>query len=92
MSEFISEEVEVRFAKKPGPPTSFVWRGREYGIADILARRRDIDLQHPWWRRRHRDHYVVRTQDGEDFELYFHRGFGRRYWVLSKRLSPAHPR
>ena len=31
-SRFIDEEIEVRFAQEPGPPTSFIWYGREYGI------------------------------------------------------------
>ncbi len=34
-SRFIDEEIEVRFAQKPGPPTSFVWQGREYEIVQI---------------------------------------------------------
>jgi len=87
MPEFIGDEIEVRFAVKPGPPTSFVWQGKEYGIAEVLKFWRALDFAKPWWQRRHRDHYVVKTTTGETFELYFHRGFGRRYWVLSKRLT-----
>jgi hypothetical protein len=34
-SRFIDEEIEVRFAQKPGPPTSFAWQGREYEIVEI---------------------------------------------------------
>jgi hypothetical protein len=34
-SRFIDEEIEGRFARKPGPPTSFVWQGREYEIVEI---------------------------------------------------------
>jgi hypothetical protein len=87
VTEFIGDEIEVRFAKKPGPPTSFVWRGEEYTIAQIRRRWRSLDYQKSWWRRRHRDHYVVEVQTGEVFELYFHRGFGRRYWVLYRKLD-----
>lgn len=90
MTEFIAEEIEVRFAKKPGPPTSFVWRGKEYEIVKILRRWRKLDLQPNWWQRRHRDFYIVRTDTGETLELYFHRGFGRRLWVLSKKLGAPH--
>ncbi|MCS6962909.1 hypothetical protein [Thermoflexus sp.] len=36
----------------------------------------------PWWRRRHRDVYRVRVAGEAIFELHFHRGPGRRYWVL----------
>jgi len=87
MHEFIGDEIEVRFARKPGPPTSFVWRGAEHPIAEVKRVRRFLDLRKPWWRRRHRDHYVVRTETGATFELYFNRGPGRRYWVLYKRLD-----
>ena len=86
-TEFIGDGVEVRFARKPGPPTSFVWHGAEHEIAEVTRRWRTLDFRKPWWQRRHRDYYVVRTLAGEVFELYFHRGPGRRYWVLSKRLA-----
>ncbi|MHC4480238.1 MAG: DUF6504 family protein [Planctomycetota bacterium] len=87
MAKFIGDEVEVKFEKKPGPPTAFVWRGAQYRIARIRRRWRTLDLRKAWWRRRHRDHYVVETEGGEVFELYFHRGFGRRYWVLYRTLE-----
>lgn len=83
---FIAEEVEVRFIERPGPPHSFVWRGKEYKITEILSTRRELDFKPAWWRRRHRDYYLVRTDDGRAFELYFHRGPGRRYWVLYREL------
>jgi len=91
MAEFIGDEISVRFSKKPGPPTSFVWCKTEYGIAEVKGIRRVLDFRRPWWRRRHRDYYVVRTDTGETFEMYFHRGPGRRYWVLSRRLAVAAP-
>jgi hypothetical protein len=34
-SRFIDEEIEVHFAQKPGPPTFFVWQGREYRIVEM---------------------------------------------------------
>jgi len=85
MSDFIDEEIEVRFAHKPGPPTSFVWRGEEYQVAEVLGMQRTLDFQRTWFKRRHRDRYVVRTTTGETFEIYFQRGPGRRYWVLYTR-------
>ena len=87
MRGFIGDEIEMRFAQKPGPPTSFVWRETEYTIAQIKDVSRALDLQRSWWRRRHRDHYVVRTDTGETFEIYFNRGPGRRYWVLYTKLE-----
>jgi len=87
MPEFIDDEIEVHFAKKPGPPTSFSWRGMEYKITEIKGMQRSLDFRKAWWQRRHRDYYVVKTDTGETFEIYFHRGPGRRYWVLYKRLE-----
>jgi len=83
---FIAEEVEVRFADRPGPPVAFVWREREYRIAQVLSARRQLDFKRAWWRRRHRDNYLVKTDTGRIFELYCHRGPGRRYWVLYREL------
>lgn len=83
---FIAEEIAVRFAAQPGPPRSFIWRGREYKIIEVLSARQELDFKRAWWRRRHRDHYLVKTDDGRAFELYFHRGPGRRYWVLYREV------
>lgn len=86
MPEFIDDEIAVQFVKKPGHPASFIWRGAEYKIAEIKDVRRVLDFREAWWQRRHRDYYMVKTDTGEAFEIYFHRGPGRRYWVLYKRL------
>ena len=95
MGQFIGDEIVVQFLKKPGPPTSFIWRNTEYQVAEVRSVRRVLDFQRSWWRRRHRDYYVVKTDTGETFELYFNRGPGRRYWVLYRRLdgapSPSNP-
>lgn len=87
-SRFIDEEIEVRFAARPGPPTSFVWRGREYRITDVERVSLRLDFKRAWWRRRHREYYRVRADTGQVFEIYFHRGPGRRYWVLYKEVLP----
>jgi len=87
MPEFIDDEIEVHFAKKPGFPTSFIWREMEYKIIEIKDMRRILDFRKAWRQRRHRDYYVVKADTGETFEIYFHRGPGRRYWVLYRRLE-----
>lgn len=84
---FIGEEIEVCLERKPGPPTSFVWRGTDYGIERVIRAWRQLDFQSPWWRRRHRDYYIVQINSGETFELYHHRGPGRTQWVLYRRLG-----
>lgn len=82
---FIDEEIEVQTGEF-GRPCAFVWRGKVFKVAELLEVRRRLDLKKAWWRRRHRDHFRVRTTDGRVFELYFHRGPGRRYWVLLREF------
>ena len=48
---------------------------------------RRLDFKRPWWRRRHRDYYRVKTDTGQVFEMYFHRGPGKCYWVLYRELT-----
>jgi hypothetical protein len=87
VSKFISEEIEVRFGRKPGPPVSFVWRGIEHRVAEVRSMRRVLDVRSPWWQRRHRDYYQVKTDAGDVFEIYLHRGPGKRYWVLYRKVD-----
>ena len=87
MPEFIDDKIEVHFEKQPGPPSSFIWRGAQYQIVETKDKRLFLDFQDLWWRRRHRDYYVVKTDTGEVFEIYRHRGPGKRYWVLYKKLE-----
>ena len=86
-SRFIDEEIKVRFVQKPGPPTSFIWRGREYGLAEVERAYRRLDFKRDWWQRRHRDYYRVRTDTGQVFEIYFDRGPRKRYWVLYREFT-----
>ena len=87
MPEFIDDEIKVHFTKKPGIPTSFTWRETEYRIVEVKDARRSLDFREAWWRRRHRDYYVVKTDTDETFQIYFNRGPGRKYWVLYRRLE-----
>ena len=86
MSEFIADQIEVECDTPPYPPTAFTWRGVRYRITEIQGSQRRLDFRRPWYRRRHRDHYWVKTDTGEKFELYFHRGPGKKYWVLYRKL------
>jgi len=87
MDEFIGERIEVKRGGRGGPPRSFVWRGAEHRIVAVTGPVRRLDFRRDWWRRRHRDYYTVTTESGETFEIYLHRGPGRRYWVLYRRLE-----
>ena len=84
---FIDEQVEVE-SEGFGVPRAFVWQGERHEVAEVLSVRRRLDFKRAWWwRRRHRDYFRVRTREGRVFELYHHRGPGRRYWVLLQELA-----
>lgn len=85
MAQFIGDEIEVDFETKPGPPTSIRWQGRDYPLSCAKHLKRTLDFGRKWYQRRHRDHYMVTTEDGQTFHIYFNRGPGRRYWVLYER-------
>jgi hypothetical protein len=68
---------EVRFAQEPGPPTSFTWHGQEYEIVEVEKAYRRLDFKRPWWQRRHRDYYQVRTDTGQVFESRRKKTLGR---------------
>ncbi len=84
LPEFVSEEIEVKFSERPGFPESITWRGKDYKVVEVERVRRFVDFRKPWWRRRHRDYFLLKVDTGETFEIYFHRGPGRQYWVLFK--------
>ncbi|MFX1576829.1 MAG: DUF6504 family protein [Promethearchaeota archaeon] len=84
---FIGERiiVEVKDLEKP---VSFTWRKKHYKILEIEASNRRLDLRSTWYRRKHRDYFIVQVEDGRRFELYRHRVPGKPYWVLTRELSP----
>jgi len=86
-ARFVGEEIEPRFEVKPGPPSSFVWRGVEYKVVKVDSARTRLDFQKSWWRRRHRDEYTVTLESGQVCRLYFYRGGGSRAWVLHEILE-----
>jgi hypothetical protein len=90
--EFIHEEIEVEFEKKPGPPVSFTWRDEKFLIAEVLQMWADysfgtLKYRPRWWQRRHRNCYRVRTDKGEIVEFYLDRSAGK--WVLYRRAKTA---
>jgi hypothetical protein len=92
--EFIHEEIEVEFEKRPGPPARFAWRGKRVEVAEVVRAWADHSFgqfRYParWWQRRHRNYYRVRTAEGWLAEFYLDRGFGK--WILYRvfRAKPA---
>ncbi|MGB9877818.1 MAG: DUF6504 family protein [bacterium] len=81
---FVSEEIEVYFSQKPGPPSSFKWRGKEFKIVKCKFLGRKLDFGKRWWQRHHKDYYIVEDDNHNIFQIYYNRGPRRRYWVLLK--------
>lgn len=91
----ISERIEVELSGGPGElhePLAFAWRGERYEVAQVLSAWTEVgfgagERTRTWYRRRHRNHWQVRTVDGAVYELYLDRSGSRREWVLARKLS-----
>ncbi len=84
--KFIGERIVVEVINLE-EPVRFKWRNREYHIVKIEASSRRLDLKSTWYRRKHRDYFIVQVDSGEWFEIYRHRVPGKPYWVLTRKLS-----
>ncbi len=93
MSQFYSEEIDVTIDEKTKNLLSFIWRGKEYGIKEVIAFWPDFSYSRSgakrkrWWQRRHRNYYRVLTQEEEVFDLYFDRGSKKQAWILYKKVD-----
>jgi hypothetical protein len=91
--KFIGEKIRVVSSKEEPAPLSFIWRGKRYEITEIVRSWHDHGFspaaprKRSWLMRRHRNVYMVKTDTGEEFEIYLDRGSGRRDWYLYKRLK-----
>ena len=86
-SKFIGDRIQVTVADLE-KPTQFIWKKQTYTIVKIAASSRRLDLQSTWYRRRHRDYFIVEVATGQRFEIYRHRLPGKPYWVLTRELPP----
>lgn len=100
-TSFVSEPitpVEASFDPRdmargePGLPQKFLWRKKEFAVAEVLERWKEHgDCAHGSGERYVRKHgYRIRTTDGSLLRLYFQRSFGRakfkttaRWWIYS---------
>jgi hypothetical protein len=93
MPEFFSEEIEVKRDEKTKNPVSFIWRGIEYKVKEIIAFWPDFSQpktgarKKQWWQRKHRNYYRILTEQDEVFEIYFDRGSKREVWILNTKLE-----
>jgi len=59
----------------PALPAGFVWRGRRYGVAEVLRRWKTTSPCHSGSREQYvRKHcFLIRTSDGVEMRIYFER-------------------
>lgn len=79
--QFLGKEIQVITGGEVKAPTAFTLDQRQYAIAEIVREWQDhgygptaIGRRKRWWERRHRNYYLVKTTDGELFEIYYDRG------------------
>ncbi|NIM98932.1 MAG: hypothetical protein GTO24_12875 [candidate division Zixibacteria bacterium] len=93
MLEFVSEEIEVTQDEETRNPASFVWKGKEYKIKEVIAFWPDFSYSKSggkrkrWWQRKHRNYYRVLTEGDEIFDIYFDRGSKKEAWILYAKLK-----
>ena len=79
-SKFSGQEIEVTVGGEIKAPVSFRLGGREYNISEVIETWHDYGFgksplrRKRWWHRHHRNYYLVKTTDGEVFEIYHDRG------------------
>ena len=84
--KFIGERISVEVVDLE-KPVSFTWRNQTYKIIEIEASSRRLDLRSTWYRRKHRDYFIIQVETGQWFEIYRHRVPGKPYWVLTRELA-----
>ena len=91
--EFIGEKIDAIYDKEKLRPVSFVWKKKDYKIVDIIKSYFDWGFpqtappKKEWRMRRHRNYYLVKTDDEQIFKIYLDRARGRRDWVILSRRS-----
>ena len=87
-----SEEIEVECEGEPSSPVSFMWRGEEFRIEEILRSWHDWGFpagaprRKNWRLRRHRNYFKVRAEGGRIFEIYMDRKTPQHTWVLYREI------
>lgn len=91
--EFICERIKVNYNPQGFGIESFIWRGKEYIIKEIISSWQDwkfsnaLSGKRTWLQRHHRNYFVVKTDTNEVFELYLDRKGNKRDWILLKKIS-----
>jgi hypothetical protein len=95
-SGFVGETVRVSWVQEIGykRPTAIALSGGDLAVQEVLMKWEDHGFgqsppkKRPWYLRRHRTYYRVKTGTGRVFELYLDRGAPKETWVLVKEIHP----
>ncbi|MDO9332984.1 MAG: hypothetical protein Q7T57_00470 [Dehalococcoidales bacterium] len=89
--QFFGREIQVITGGEVKSPTAFTLDKSQYTIAEIVREWHDHSFgptatgrRKRWWERRHRNYYLVKTTDGELFEIYYDRGANLKHPELRK--------
>jgi hypothetical protein len=97
MKRFVGDTIRRVCTGMGGCPVSFVWKNREFRVAEVVRQWQDFDYsplapRKDWRSRRHRNLFQVRTETNETFELSCDRGTkldAPRHWILQTVLDDA---
>ncbi len=94
---FFGKQIEVTVEGELRQPASFRLDDAQHRIGEILRFWSDhgfgdaMRARPRWWQRHHRNYYLVKTEDGEVFEIYHDRGVSLknpryRKWYVTRQL------
>jgi hypothetical protein len=97
MKRFVGDTIRRVSTGMGGCPLSFVWKNREFRVAEVLRQWQDFDYsplapKKDWRSRRHRNLFQIRTETNECFELSCDRGTkldAPRHWILQTVLDDS---
>ena len=96
--KFFGQEIQVTTTGEVKVPAAFKLADREYIVSEIVQEWQDhgfgptaVGRRNRWWQRRHRNYYLVKTSEGELFEIYHDRGTNLKHpelrkWILHRQL------
>jgi Domain of unknown function (DUF6504) len=89
--QFLGKEIQVTTDGEVKAPATFILDQHQYVISQIVQEWPDHGFgptasgrRKRWWQRRHRNYYLVKTTDGELFEIYYDRGANLKHPELRK--------
>lgn len=96
--QFLGREIKVSTDGEVKAPTAFTLDKRQYIIAEIVQEWQDHGFgptasgrRKRWWERRHRNYYLIKTTNGELYEIYYDRGANLKHpefrkWYAHRKM------